>query len=358
MLKKLKQASLGALKTFGVFTLFHESKWRREHLLILAYHGFSLDDEHQWNPDLFMSPDYFRARLQTLKKFGCAVLPLGEAIKRLYANDLPENCVALTFDDGYYNFYKQAHPILKEFGFPATVYLTTFHVHYNRPAFDTACSYLLWKGCEATLDMREITGQDRKLDLSSGAAQAAAYDCLVEFAQQRKLSAEEKDALAAKLARQLKVDYDALCDKRILSLLTPDEAGILAAEGVDIQLHTHRHRSPLNRELFYREIEENRNSIQGMTGSRATHFCYPSGVFSDAFFPWLEDLNVVSATTCEPGFASCKSHPLLLPRVVDHTLLSPIEFEGWLTGTSIVLPRRRKIYNPPLPIPREEIFNP
>ncbi len=348
MLKKLKQAALGGLKTSGVFTLVQESKWRRDRLLILAYHGFSLEDEHQWNPDLFMSPDYFRIRLQILKKFGCAVLPLGEAIERLYANDLPENSVALTFDDGYYDFYKQAHPILKEFNFPATLYLTTFYVHYNRPALDAICSYLLWKGRDATLDLREVTGQGGKLDLSSDAARTTVYDYLVGFARQHKLSAEEKDALAAKLSRQLKIDYEALCAKRILHLLTPDEVGQLAAEGVDIQMHTHRHRSPLNRELFYREIEENRNNIQEMTGSSATHFCYPSGIFSDAFLPWLEDLNVVSATTCEPGFVSRSSHRLLLPRVVDHTLLSPIEFEGWLTGASAVLPRRRMIYNPPL----------
>jgi len=356
MLKKLKQGALGGLKTLGIFTLFQESKWRRERLLILAYHGFSLEDEHQWNPDLFMPPDYFRARMQTLKKLGCTVLPLGEAIKRMYANDLPENCVALTFDDGYYDFYKLAHPILKEFGFPATLYLTTFYVHYNRPAFDSVCSYLLWKGREETLDLRDLTRQDKKLDLSREAARGVAYDSLLGFAQLSKLSAEEKDALAAKLARQLKIDYEALCAKRILHLLTPDEAGRLAAEGVDIQLHTHRHRTPLDRDLFYREVEENRESIQRMTGSWTTHFCYPSGVFSEVFLPWLEDLNVVSATTCEPGFASRNSHHLLLPRVVDHTLLSPIEFEGWLTGTSIMLPRRRRIYNPPLPVPDREVL--
>ena len=348
MLKKLKQAALGGLKTSGAFTLAQKSKWRRDRLLILAYHGISLEDEHQWDPDLYMSPDYFRARLQMLKKLGCTVLPLAEAIRRLYANDLPENSVALTIDDGYYDFYKHAHPILKEFDFPATLYLTTFYVYYNRPALDAICSYLLWKGRGATLDLREITGQGEEIDLSSDAARAAACDYLTGFARQRKLSAEEKDALAAKLARRLKIDYDALCDKRILHLLTPDEVGRLAADGVDIQMHTHRHRSPLNRELFYREIEENRNSIQAMTGSSATHFCYPSGVFSNAFLSWLEDLNVVSATTCEPGFASRNSHRLLLPRLVDHTLLSPIEFEGWLAGPSAALPRRRRIYNPPL----------
>ena len=346
MLKKLKQTTLGGLKALGAYSIAQASQWRRKRLLILAYHGFSLEDEHLWDPALFMHLDYFRARLQLLKKYGCTVLPLGEAVRRLYADDLPENSVALTFDDGYYNFYNQALPILKEFNFPATVYVTTFYVHYNRPVLDSLCSYLLWKGRKSTLDLRTLIGQDEKIDLSADAARAAAYDNIIRFARQQKLSAEEKDALAVNLASQLNIDYDALCAKRILHLLTPDEIKQLAAEGVDIQLHTHRHRVPLNRELFYREIEENRRYLQRITGSPAQHFCYPTGIFDDAFFPWLEDLDVISATTCEPGFASSNSHALLLPRLVDTTQLSPIEFEGWLTGMAAALPRRRKTYNP------------
>jgi peptidoglycan/xylan/chitin deacetylase (PgdA/CDA1 family) len=345
MLKNLKQAVLGGLKTLGIFTLAQKSRWRRNRLLILAYHGFSLEDEHLWDPDLFMSPDYFRGRMELLKKRGCAVLPLGEAIRRLYANDLPENCVALTFDDGNYDFYKVALPILKELNLPATVYLTTSYVRYNRPVFDAICSYLLWKGRNSTLDLRQIIGQDEKLDLSGDAARAAAYDHLIGFARRRKLSAEEKDALATKLARLLKIDYDALCAKRILHLLNPEEVGRLAAEGVDIQLHTHRHRSPLNRQLFSREIEDNRNSILEMTGSWAWHFCYPGGNFNDKLIAWLEEMKITTATTCDPGLANHKSNPLLLPRLVDTTPLSPIEFEGWLTGVSAALPRRHRTYN-------------
>src|SRR5262249_32910787 len=71
MIKKLKQAVLGCLKTLGVFTLAQSSRWRRNRLLILAYHGLSLEDEHLWNPDLFMSPDCFRGRIGLLKKRGC-----------------------------------------------------------------------------------------------------------------------------------------------------------------------------------------------------------------------------------------------------------------------------------------------
>ncbi len=346
MLKALKKATLTSLKLSGILLRVKNSNWRQRRLLIIAYHGISLDDEHLWDPDLYMTPQQFRERLQLLKKSGCSVLPLGEAVERLYANDLPETSVALTFDDGYYDFYKQAHPILQEFNFPATVYLTTFYVNYNKPVFDAVCGYLLWKGRNSTLSLKNLISQDVNINLSSKAARVEVCDLLIKFARQNKLSSVEKDSLAAKVAHLVNVDYEALHAKRILHLLTPDEVSKLNGAGIDIELHTHRHYSPLDRQLFYKEIEDNRNSIHSMTGLPTPHFCYPSGIFNANFLTWLGELGVVSATTCEPALASRESHRLLLPRLVDITNMSPIEFEGWIAGVSGFLPRRHRIYNP------------
>jgi len=343
MLKKTKQATLGTLKTSGVFRFVENSRWRQHRLLILAYHGISLDDEHQWDYTQFMPPEFFRTRMQLIKSSGCTVLPLGEAFKRLYSGDLPDKSVAITFDDGTYDFYKQAHPILREFDFPATLYLTTFYSHYNKPVFDVMCSYLLWKGRSKTLDLNTITGNGLRVDLSSKVSRYAAFKEIQRSAGERKLCAKEKDGLAASLAKQLNIDYDALLAGRVLQLVNPDEVKALAAAGVDIQLHTHRHRVPLDRELFRREIEDNRRSIKDITGMTPSHFCYPSGVYDQTFLPWLEEAGIVSATTCEIGFASRQAHPLLLPRLLDTSGLSDIEFEGWLTGVSAALPRRKEV---------------
>jgi peptidoglycan/xylan/chitin deacetylase (PgdA/CDA1 family) len=341
MLKKFKQAALKSLKSAGVSTLVHNSRWRRQRLLILAYHGISLSDEHLFNGSQFISAELFRNRLELLKKTRCALLPLGDAVERLYRNDLPDRAVAITFDDGTSDFYRRAFPLIQEFGVPVTLYLTTFYSFYQRPVFDLMCSYLLWKGRTSVLDLKKLTGQDLKIDLSSHDARTAALSQIHAFAQGQKPSADEKDAFATSLAAQLRVDYDALLEQRMMHNLTPNEVSQLAAGGIDVQLHTHRHRTPMDRQLFLREIEDNRKSIQEMTGKNPTHFCYPSGVYDLKFLPWLRAAGVVSATTCESGFASRSSNELLLPRFLDNATLSPIEFESWLTGISAALPRRR-----------------
>ncbi len=342
MLKQFKQFTLKSLKTAGVSTLVRDSRWRRQRLLILAYHGISIDDEHLWNSSQYMPAETLRARFQLLEKSNCAVLPLDEAVKRMYANDLPDRAVAITFDDGTSDFYRRAFPVIQEFGLPVTLYLTTFYTHYNRPVFDLMLSYLLWKGRDQVLDLRAITGEKSGIDLRDAASQEKTRAKLATFARARKLSAEEKDSLLASLAFQLGVDFGALNDQRIMHNVTPDEVALLAAGGIDVQLHTHRHRTPMDRQLFLNEIKDNRASILEMTGKNAEHFCYPSGVHDLAFLPWLQESGVVSATTCETGFASTNSNPLLLPRVLDNPQLSSIEFESWLMGVSAALPRRRK----------------
>jgi peptidoglycan/xylan/chitin deacetylase (PgdA/CDA1 family) len=341
MLKKFKQAALQSLKTTGVSTLVHNSRWRRQRLLILAYHGISLSDEHIWNGSQFISADTFRSRLQLLKKSKCAVLPLDQALERLYASDLPDRAVAITFDDGTSDFARKAFPLLKEFDLPATLYLTTFYTNYQRPVFDLMCSYLLWKGRNATLDLKKFTGHDLRTELIHNDAREAALSQIHLFAREHKLSADEKDALAASLAAELGVDYAELLEQRVMHNLSVEEVRQLARDGVDIELHTHRHRTPMDRQLFLRELEDNRKAIQEMTGRRASHFCYPTGRYDLAFLPWLREMGVKSATTCESGFASLSSDQLLLPRFLDSQSLSSIEFESWLTGVSMAMLRRR-----------------
>lgn len=341
MLKKLKQTTLRSLKTMGVATMVHNSNWRKQRLLILAYHGISLVDEHEWNYTQYMPAEILRSRLQQLIDSRCAVLPLDDAVTRLYAGDLPDRAVAITFDDGTADFKYQAYPLIKEFDLPVTLYLTTFYSQYNRPVFDPMVSYLLWKGRARSVNLSKLTGQDLQFDLQSDEAQNAARVAILEFARKQKLSAEDKDQLAEQLAGAVDVDYQMLFEQRIMRNLTPDDVTELAAKGIDIQLHTHRHRVPRDHDLFIREIDDNRGSIQTMTGNYASHFCYPSGVHDPMFLPWLTEAGVLSATTCEPGFASVSTHPHLLPRVLDNSALSPIEFESWLTGISAALPRRR-----------------
>lgn len=340
MLKAAKRGTLRALNRLGLSHRMRNSPWRRSRLLILCYHGISLDDEHEWDSSLYMSPAAFEGRLRSIERSGCVVLPLGVALDRLYANLLREPTVAITFDDGLHDFLGRAYPLLEQYGFPATVYLTTYYCEHQQPVFPSFCSYVLWKGRDAVLETAGLLDVKEQWDLRTAAGRAGAFKSIIEFADRLRLTGEEKTELAEALAHRIGVDYDTFIAKRILHLLNPGEVADLAARGVDFQLHTHRHYALPNRALFLREIHDNRERIRDMVGSEPTHFCYPCGYYEHEWLPWLTEAGVTSATTGEPGLASSRTNPLLLPRLVDTAHLATAEFEAWLGGVAVLLPRR------------------
>ena len=341
MLRKAKQTTLRGLSSAGVFGLCARSNWRRQRLIILCYHGISLDDEHRWNPGLYLSPAVFESRLQLLAESGFTILPLGEALERLYRRDLPPASVAITIDDGHYDFYRQAYPIIKKFGFPVTLYLSSFYTDFNRPIFDGFCSYLLWKARDSEIRANPKIGLDFDADLRAESNRVRTWRAVEQFTIRERLDASEKDLVLQSLAKHLGISYADLAARRILYNLNPAEVGEVARDGVSIQLHTHRHRTPLDRDLFLREIRDNRSRIVAMTGVNPTHFCYPSGVYNRDFFPWLSESGIVSATTCDRGLNNAATNPFLLLRILDHSGLQPIELEGWLTGCSAWLPHHK-----------------
>jgi len=149
------------------------------------------------------------------------------------------------------------------------------------------------------------------------------------------------DKVYAAIGERLGVDYQSIASARMLTIMVPEEVRRLAAEGVSFELHTHTHRTPDTPAHFDEEISRNRTLIESMTSSPARHFCYPSGRYRPEFLTWLQHKQVITATTCDPGLASHRSNPLQLPRFIDLSAVTPIEFEGWVTGASTFVSRHR-----------------
>lgn len=348
MIGTLKRSSLALSRHLGLSDFVAHTEWRRQRLLILCYHGVALDDEHRWNPGLYVSAAHLEQRLALLRKHRCTVLPLAEAVERLYRADLPDRAVVLTFDDGYYDFAARAWPLLQAYGYPCTVYLTTARVEHNFPIVNLFVSYLLWKARRQELDGTGIMGLRGIYSLGPVAERQRLVKEMNDAIQSRCLTAADKDAVAREVAGRLGLDYGSLLETRVLTLMRPAEVGRLAREGLDVQLHTHLHRTPEDAGRFVRDVLENRRRIEMMTGRRPEHFCYPSGLYRTAYLPALEEEGIASATTCDPGMATRSSERLLLPRFIDTSLTTDVEFEAWVTGIASCLPRRTKRAHPAL----------
>lgn len=89
---------------------------------ILTYH--SLDDS---GSVISVSPALFAAQMAQLHGTGVRVVPLDEMFALPTGQETDRARVALTFDDGFANFFDHGWPVLRHYGFPATVFLVTDH---------------------------------------------------------------------------------------------------------------------------------------------------------------------------------------------------------------------------------------
>ena len=122
---------------------------------VLMYHSISDDAEETVQPyyRLATSPRRFAEQMQWLNHSGFQGVSLEAALAALVGEDLGRRTpVAITFDDGFRDFYTEARPVLQRYGFTATMHLPTDFIGTPRKRFcDREC--LTWN------EVRELRAQ-------------------------------------------------------------------------------------------------------------------------------------------------------------------------------------------------------
>lgn len=345
----LRDIALYALRTAGGFRVAQFLTRRR--LRILCYHGFSIGDEHEVTPHMFMRAGTFERRMQTLKRRGIPVIALDEAIRRLAAGEIRHGETVITLDDGWTSNLTIGAPVLEKYGFPACIYVTTEHLGAGTEVFNVALHYMI---CRSARTEVKLEGLHPLLD--------GAYDprkdpdgltvMLITAAEQAFPALADRQRLLGPLASALGIDLaEVLRDERF-RLMTGKELLELDARGFDIELHTHSHRLP-DRDFpsMASEVERNREVLRTVLGKEKKHFCFPSGEYEAQHPEWLRRLGIVSATTCDPGFNAPGCEAMLLKRYLDGEHVSDIAFEAEIAGVRelargaramLVAPRTRR----------------
>ena len=95
-------------------------------LPILYYHHVGLKREPFGHRRLWISTERFAEQMSCLARAGYRCIKLCDALPIIQGESQENSRIAaLTFDDGYENFYQQAFPILAHHGFAATVFVVT-----------------------------------------------------------------------------------------------------------------------------------------------------------------------------------------------------------------------------------------
>lgn len=114
---------------------------------ILMYHSVADDPQSSMHPYFrtTVSPKVFAAQMAYLHREGYVTRNPHEVGQ----GTSPEKSVVITFDDGFFDFYQHAAPVLKQYGFTATVYLPTAFIGNTRKNFKS-------QGCLTWNEVREL----------------------------------------------------------------------------------------------------------------------------------------------------------------------------------------------------------
>lgn len=336
MKNNMKRVICYIAKYLGLFRLCRYLFRRR--LTILCYHGFEIDDEASFMPGVFMRQSTFDKRMSRLVEDGYKVLPLGEAVERLGQGTLPPNAVSITIDDGFFSVLDKAAPILERYRLPSMLYVASYHVEKGTPVFRLTVQYMLWKTTRRIVHIdHERWGLRGTYDLANPTVAHALCWQLIAFGE-TECNEVQRQAICYEFGELLGVSYQGIMNSRQFGLLTPAELVRIHDGGMDIELHTRRHRiCGDDKRQVVDEIVENARDLHAILPKRYAHFCYPSGGWQPKHLAWLQEAGVATATTCDPGMNTAGTHRLALYRFLDSDDCPDILFEAELCGFNELL---------------------
>jgi peptidoglycan/xylan/chitin deacetylase (PgdA/CDA1 family) len=301
LLKKEAQSS-------GQIRIMRTKRWPGR-FQVLNYHKIS-PEQHPFFHAL--DPGIFESHLKLLTQ-SYRVFDLEELVERARLNDIPERAVAITFDDGYRDNYEYAFPLLRGYGLPATIFLSTgsidnISVLWHERIFDafrfatvTSTSLRSWNG--------------RRLELRDQKDAVASLEQVLQRARQ--LSTKSRLELIQDLEQCLCPDLQR--NSRIL-MLSWNEILEMQTAGIRFGSHTVNHPilSRLPPQEAYKEISDSKRIIEARTRAPVYAFAYPNGLpedYNETIKTLLKDSGYKCAVTTIEGYNTSSQDLFELRRV-------------------------------------------
>ncbi len=303
----MKQQLLKTIYNFGGFVPFHNLNQRK--VLILMYHRFS-EDSHS----LKISKNEFEEHLIYLAKHN-SVLSLDEVVEAsLAGKDLPPNPTVITIDDGYFDAYDIAFPLLKKYKMPATLYVITGFLDGKIWLWTDLMRYLMLKSEAVFFSYEHPNGELVEAELKNDLQKlevAGRVNAIL-----KKLSDKEKDFRIEEIAENLEVEIPKK-PTADYAPITWKQAREMDKSWIDIESHTVTHPilSNLDSENLEFELRQAKERLEKILERKVEHFCYPNGSLNETVEKATEKAGYKSAVTTEYGFNNGRSNMFLLKRI-------------------------------------------
>jgi hypothetical protein len=186
---------------------------------------------------------------------------------------LPPRSLLITFDDGHFDNYEHAFPVLSSLGLPATIFISTDYIGANRMFWFDRQAYLLY--C-ARPDRYRLSTLGLDLVLDGVASRRAASETLVD---ELKRVPDSTRHLALAELEDLLPPRDGAPPPPARPTMSWEEVRQMSDAGIDFASHgvTHPVLTRLDDESLERELRYSRDTISAQTGKDLPVVAYPVG---------------------------------------------------------------------------------
>jgi peptidoglycan/xylan/chitin deacetylase (PgdA/CDA1 family) len=298
---------------------------------ILMYHRIAETICDPWN--ISVSPDIFEEHLISLKS-AFNVIRLDE-IEKQHIKDI-DNPIVLTFDDGYYDNFTIAKPLLEKYDLPATFFIPIQPILKNKPFWwDELCSVILFTTPLPTLFSMCILGQKIDFEISGEEELTTEMKKLLSSWKAENKAFSKRTELYLKIWRLFKfskpLDHEIELKKIRTWAGNPEHIEDLPmslesleemAQNPIFEIGAHSMTHPLldvhERSFQKEEITQSKIQLERIVGKEIKSFAYPYGGYNKTTIDIIKQVKFNYAVTTEPGISkriSKENDRFKLPRI-------------------------------------------
>lgn len=306
----------------GILSLV--SKYKLKHsLVVLMYHRVLSNNEKIQsfsNPSIIVNTETFENHISYLKS-RFKILSLDSFIEYLENGTAFTNReLLITFDDGWYDNFKNALPILESHSTPALIFLPTDYIGTGKLFWQEQLSYLfstIVKDKNSHLDFLAKYGITDETQIGSKEIKGT-IDRFINSLKEK--SNEQIDAIVDDFKFYTKSIGSFTINKSIDAYITWSEVEQMANKGISFGSHavTHRLLTKLTEESISYELKHSKSTIEKALASPIRSIAYPNGNFNDMIVNEVKNSGYKVGFTTKAGYFQVGDNPYEINRINMH----------------------------------------
>jgi len=308
--------------------------------IILAYHRVLPENDERialTQCGMYVTTRTFEAHMGYISK-NYKVMSLEDLHE---AKDLSRTCI-ITFDDGWSDNYEYAYPILKKYGFPATIFVSTSLMGTTEmPWPDKLYVFAMKAPDEMLSDIHAVLEKTFTVPKEKTGLLMTLLNNRVLYAENiisiiKTLEGHQLDVFV----RMLDGKLEQTCSR--IDIMKPwlswDEITEMSKNRITFGSHTHNHviLTNVTEEKAEQEVVLSKQQLSKMIDKPVRMFCYPNGNYNSRTVDILKKHDFNIAVTTESGCFNGKGDFLTIPRIMLHNDISSTVPMFWARTNRII----------------------